>query len=102
MPKHKQGGRGEKLIRVNGYVTKAEKVSIMAELQRIAQLEGLRDPGLGLILARIVKYHMRFDTASLMGYEEWLNLQSKKRTASSTLRPPVLTGRPPNSAAKHA
>ena len=64
MAHHDHNGR-EPSARLTGYLPKKEKLWWNEELERVAQLEGLRNVGMGTLFARISKAGLPLDIASL-------------------------------------
>ena len=54
--------------RLTGYVLSKEKKWWDKEFERVAKLEGLRSSSIGLLFARIAKYNLRLDLASIAKY----------------------------------
>lgn len=63
-------GRREPSTRVSGYVTLSIKKSLTEELNRVAQVEGLRNARMGTLLTRIASSGLRLDWASLAKYRK--------------------------------
>lgn len=54
--------------RLSGYVAPKEKAWWETEMDRVSDLEGLRNAGMGTLMARISKFRLRLDLASLKQY----------------------------------
>ena len=54
--------------RLSGYVADEEKRWWDEEADRVAKLEGLHVPSMGMLFSRICKYRLRLDLASLSKY----------------------------------
>lgn len=74
-------------VRLSGYCDKPEKKYWIDEMNRVATLEGIPNPSVGMLFARIARAGLKLDLASLSRYED-LNYRYDRMAADPPLKRP--------------